>query len=95
MNLKSMIKPIIMSLVYCVTTPLGVAIGIGIHQSLNVNSPSAILAQAILDSLSAGILLYNAYVELIAMEMNLNPQFIKRPFYEKLACFASLVSNSK
>lgn len=95
MNLKSFLKPALMSLAYCVTTPLGIAIGIGIHSSFNENSPSSILAQAILDSLSAGILLYSAYVELIAMEMNHNPEFLQRTFASKAICFISLVSGAR
>ncbi|KAM3588369.1 hypothetical protein VKS41_000817 [Umbelopsis sp. WA50703] len=90
MNLKNFIKPLMMGLAYCLTTPIGIAIGIGIHSTFNENSASAILAQAILDSLSAGILLYSAYVELIAMEMNHNPEFLNRPFFSKLTCFISL-----
>ncbi|KAI8578290.1 hypothetical protein K450DRAFT_248123 [Umbelopsis ramanniana AG] len=94
MNLKSFLKPAIMSIAYCITTPLGIAIGIGIHSSFNENSPSSILAQAILDSLSAGILLYSAYVELIAMEMNHNPEFLQRSFGSKAMCFISLYTGA-
>lgn len=90
MNIKNFLKPMLMGFIYCLTTPIGIAIGIGIHSTFNGNSPSAILAQAILDSLSAGILLYSAYVELIAMEMNHNPEFLNRSFFSKLTCFISL-----
>jgi zinc transporter 1/2/3 len=92
MNLKSFAKPFMMAIVYCMTTPIGIAIGIGIHSSFNENSPSSILSQAILDSLSAGILLYSAYVELIAMEMNHNPEFLQRSLFSKASCFISMVS---
>lgn len=94
MNIKNFLKPLLMGFIYCLTTPIGIAIGIGIHSTFNGNSPSAILAQAILDSLSAGILLYSAYVELIAMEMNHNPEFLNRSFFSKFTCFISLVSLS-
>lgn len=94
MNLKSFLKPFIMGCIYIVTTPIGIAIGIGIHTTFNPNSPASILAVSILDSLSAGILLYSAYVELIAMEMNHNPEFLQRSFASKASCFVSMVRAS-
>lgn len=83
-----------MGCIYIVTTPIGIAIGIGIHTTFNPNSPASILAVSILDSLSAGILLYSAYVELIAMEMNHNPEFLQRSFASKASCFVSMVRAS-
>ncbi len=58
-----------LTLVYGVTTPLGIAIGIAIHSTYNPNSPEALLTQGIFDSLSAGILIYTALVELITPEI--------------------------
>ncbi|KAF7729529.1 high-affinity Zn(2+) transporter zrt1 [Apophysomyces ossiformis] len=90
LNNKSWKKPFIMGLVFLVMTPIGVAIGIGIHSSFNPNSSSATLASAILDSLSAGILLYNAYVSLMSMEINHNEEFRKSSFRRKVVCFMSM-----
>ncbi|BGP50726.1 hypothetical protein JCM10450v2_006652 [Rhodotorula kratochvilovae] len=47
-------------------TPIGVAIGIGVHSAYNPNSSAAILSIGVLDSISAGILLYAGLVELLA-----------------------------
>ena len=38
-------------------TPIGIAIGVSVHQVYNVNGRAGLLASGILDSLSAGILL--------------------------------------
>lgn len=82
---KSWKKPIIMGLVFICMTPIGIAIGIGIRST--VNPPASILAQAILDSLSAGILLYNAYVSLMSIEINHNVGFRKSSLTRKIYCF--------
>jgi len=45
----------LLSAVYGVTTPLGVAIGMGIRNSYNANSASSLLVEGIFDSVSAGV----------------------------------------
>ncbi|KAG0168088.1 high-affinity Zn(2+) transporter zrt1 [Apophysomyces sp. BC1034] len=90
LNNKSWKKPFVMGVVFMIMTPIGVAIGIGIHSAFNPHSSSATLASAILDSLSAGILLYNAYVSLMSMEINHNEEFRKSSFLRKTVCFMSM-----
>ncbi|KAK1286344.1 Zinc transporter 5 [Acorus calamus] len=58
----------IMSLFFSLTTPMGIAIGIGIASSYNENSPTALIVEGIMNSASAGILLYMALVDLIAVD---------------------------
>ncbi|KAJ3015924.1 hypothetical protein HKX48_004304 [Thoreauomyces humboldtii] len=62
-------------ILYPLTTPLGIAIGITIRNTYNENSQTYILVQGIFDSLSAGILMYNAYCELISREINQSSKF--------------------
>ncbi|KAL4439927.1 hypothetical protein ABPG75_002928 [Micractinium tetrahymenae] len=50
---------------YAITTPVGIAPGIGMRASFNASSDAALLATGILDSLSAGILLYVVLVQLL------------------------------
>ena len=83
-------KPILMGLIYIITTPIGIAIGIGIRSSYNSNSYSAVLASAILDSLSAGILLYNAYVSLMSMEISHSASFHNTSTTRKVCSFISM-----
>ncbi|KAI8647726.1 ZIP zinc transporter-domain-containing protein [Parasitella parasitica] len=82
---KTWTKPILMGLLFICMTPIGVGIGIGVRST--INPPAAILAQAILDSLSAGILLYNAYVSLMSIEINHNVGFRKSSLGRKAFCF--------
>ncbi|KAI9476508.1 MAG: Zinc/iron permease [Benjaminiella poitrasii] len=90
MNIKGWQRPTLMGLLFIIMTPIGCAIGIGIHSSFNPNSSSAILASAILDSLSAGVLLYSAYISLMGQEINHNPNFHKAAFSRKFVCFISM-----
>ncbi|KAI8091602.1 Zinc/iron permease [Thamnidium elegans] len=90
MNIQGWRRPTLMGVLFMIMTPIGCAIGIGIHSSFNPNSSSSILASAILDSLSAGILLYNAYISLMSQEINQNPEFRQAPFSRKLVCFVSM-----
>lgn len=82
---KSWKKPLIMGIIFVSTTSIGIAIGIGIRST--VNPSASILAQAILDSLSAGILLYNAYVSLMSIEINHNAGFRQSSLLRKIYCF--------
>ncbi|KAG1140829.1 hypothetical protein G6F37_008919 [Rhizopus arrhizus] len=87
---KHWYQPIMMGLLYVCMTPIGIAIGIGIRSSFNSNSFSFVLSQAILDSLSAGILLYNAYVSLMSMEISHNHAFHNASTGRKICCFLSM-----
>src|SRR5438067_1146701 len=55
---KNSIKPWLMSLAYGTTTPLGIAIGLGVRETYDPSSATALIVQGVLDSISAGVLLY-------------------------------------
>lgn len=66
----SLTSAITMILFFALTTPIGIAIGIGIHsKTYNPKAVASLLANGILDSISAGILIYVALVNLITAEM--------------------------
>lgn len=44
--------------IYSITTPIGIAIGIGVRESLDPNSPAMLYTTGILDSIAAGALIY-------------------------------------
>jgi zinc transporter 1/2/3 len=74
-NLKTAsIRPAISMIVfYSLTTPVGIAIGIGIHSGIyNPKSVSTLIVTGIFDSLAAGVLIYVALVNLITAEMGIN-----------------------
>ncbi|XP_021901531.1 zinc transporter 8-like isoform X2 [Carica papaya] len=64
---------IIMVGFFSLTTPVGIAIGIGISEIYNENSPTALIVEGILNSASAGILIYMALVDLLAADF-MNPK---------------------
>jgi zinc transporter 1/2/3 len=66
--------PYVGSFLYGITTPIGIAVGLGIRTTYNPGSTQATLVSGILDSLSAGILLYTGFVELLAHEFLFSPE---------------------
>lgn len=58
----------LMALIFALTTPVGVAIGIGIQSTYNVNSITNLVVSGVFDSISTGILIYMALVDLIAVD---------------------------
>ncbi|CAN6457095.1 unnamed protein product [Victoria cruziana] len=58
----------IMACFFAITTPAGISAGIGLSSFYNPNSPKALVVEGILDSVSAGILIYMALVDLIAAD---------------------------
>jgi len=55
-------------LAFTLVTPLGVAIGIAVRNTANLSSNSTLLSIGILDSISAGILLYASIASLLVAE---------------------------
>jgi hypothetical protein len=53
---------------YSLVTPIGISTGIGVRNTFTPNDPSTILVIGILDSLSAGVLMYGALVNLLAKD---------------------------
>lgn len=62
---RTLKTPLLMAFIYTLITPLGVVIGIAISQNYNENSTAALLTQGIFDAVAAGILIYDALVNLI------------------------------
>jgi zinc transporter 1/2/3 len=79
---------VVMALAFSLTTPLGIAVGIGISSTYNENSSTALIVQGLFDAASSGILIYMALVDLIAAD------FLGRRMTNntrlQMWCFASL-----
>ncbi|KAG0261811.1 high-affinity Zn(2+) transporter zrt1 [Mortierella polycephala] len=80
----------LLALIFSLTTPVGVGIGIGISSTYSANSKSSLLVEGIFDSISTGILLYMGYVNLLAIEFNLNGELRKESKKIKSLCFLAL-----
>ncbi|KAK6534610.1 high-affinity Zn(2+) transporter zrt1 [Arthrobotrys megalospora] len=66
--------PWILCLAYGLSTPIAIAIGLGLRGSYNPGSFTANVVSGILDSLSAGILIYTGLVELLARDFLFDPK---------------------
>ncbi|KAJ5844980.1 hypothetical protein N7534_008649 [Penicillium rubens] len=58
---------------YGLTTPISIAIGLGVRMTYNPGSFTANVVSGVLDSISAGILLYTGLVELLARDFLFDP----------------------
>ncbi|KAK7243766.1 hypothetical protein RIF29_38577 [Crotalaria pallida] len=58
----------IMATFFSLTTPIGIAIGIGVSSVYKENSPTALIVEGVFNSSSAGILIYMALVDLLAAD---------------------------
>ncbi|KAM0891628.1 hypothetical protein ACQ4PT_026288 [Festuca glaucescens] len=66
-----------MILFFCLTTPVGILVGMGISRVYNENSPTALVVEGSLNSVAAGILVYMALVDLLAEDF-MNPKVQSR-----------------
>ncbi|KAK2067817.1 hypothetical protein P8C59_001523 [Phyllachora maydis] len=66
--------PWLLCLVYGLTTPISIAIGLGVATTYNAGSFTANVVSGVLDATSAGILLYTGLVELLARDFLFNPE---------------------
>lgn len=81
----STLKIWIMYLAFVVTTPVGIGIGIGVRQSFNGNDRATLLAIGILTAISAGILLYSSFIQVIAHDFLHDPRMHKASWTRALA----------
>ena len=85
---------IILGLLYPLTIPIGVGIGIMIHSFYESSKATLILIQGILGSLSSGILLYSTYCELIGNEINHSSSFDRLTPIFKIWCFLAMYAGA-
>ncbi|KAI0512715.1 ZIP zinc/iron transport family [Xylaria bambusicola] len=64
----------LLGLGYAISTPVSIAIGLGVRNTLQPESPNALIINGVFDSISAGILIYTGLVELLAHEFMFNEQ---------------------
>jgi zinc transporter 1/2/3 len=69
--------PWLLGSLFGLTTPIAIAVGLGIHSTFEPGSPTTLITQGIFDSISAGILIYTGLVELMAHEFMFNHEMRK------------------
>lgn len=84
-------RKLILGAAFAITTPIGMAIGIGVLSTFNGNDPSTIIAIGTLNAFSAGILLWVGVVEMWFVEWFHGPLAHAGPLKGAI-CFVSLVS---
>ncbi|CUM45817.1 unnamed protein product [Debaryomyces fabryi] len=67
--------PWILALAYSLTTPIAIAIGLGVRNSYPPGSRVALITTGCFDALCSGILIYNSLVELMAYDFIFSPEF--------------------
>ncbi|KAF1958915.1 low-affinity zinc ion transporter-like protein [Byssothecium circinans] len=80
--------PYLLGLCYGLSTPIAIAIGLGVRNSYPPGSQTTLLTNGVFDSISAGILIYTGLVELMAHEFMFSPYMQKGPVGRLLGAFA-------
>ncbi|OAQ98659.1 hypothetical protein LLEC1_02614 [Akanthomyces lecanii] len=66
--------PWVLCAAYGLTTPIAIAIGLGLRTTYDNSSFTANVVNGLFDSISAGILMYTGFVEMIARDFLFNPE---------------------
>ncbi|KAL2823694.1 Zinc/iron permease [Aspergillus cavernicola] len=82
--------PYLLGLGYGVSTPIAIAIGLGVRKSYPPEGYTTLVVNGVFDSISAGILIYTALVELMAHEFMFSTSMRKAPIKVVLAAFGLL-----
>ncbi|KAI9825811.1 MAG: high-affinity Zn(2+) transporter zrt1 [Thelocarpon impressellum] len=81
--------PWILCAAYGLTTPIAIAIGLGVRNTYNAGSFTANVVAGLLDAMSAGVLTYTGLVELLARDFLFNPH--RTQDHKRLAFMISCV----
>jgi zinc transporter 1/2/3 len=87
---KSKKLPLLLACLYALTTPIGISIGVAVSGSFNENSQTSLLVQGIFDAISAGILIYDAMVNLMTTSITHSSEFARLSGLRKCLVFISL-----
>jgi zinc transporter 1/2/3 len=79
---------------YAVATPVGIAVGIGARLSYRANAAAALLTEGVLDSVSAGILIYVGLVELVNPLMTQSVWLRAQRWYMQVLSFLFLYAGA-
>jgi zinc transporter 1/2/3 len=83
--------PYLLGLGYGISTPIAIAIGLGVRTTFAPESQTTLIVNGIFDSISAGILIYTGLVELMAHEFMFSPYMQKGPVNRTLYAFGLMV----
>ncbi|GAB7325929.1 hypothetical protein MBLNU13_g09984t2 [Cladosporium sp. NU13] len=75
---------------YAISTPIAIAIGLGVRQSFAPGSQTTLIVNGIFDSISAGILIYTGLVELMAHEFMFSGYMQRAPIKEVIGAVGTM-----
>lgn len=84
--------PYLLGGLYSITTPVAVAVGLGVRSSLQTQGETMLLVSGIFDAVSGGILMYTGLVELLAHEFMFNPQMRNAGLAMQLFAYACVAT---
>lgn len=82
--------PYLLSLVYSLSTPVAIAIGLGVREAFQPGIQTSLIVSGIFDSISAGILLYTGLVELMARDLLFREGTQRKAIGHSLYAFACM-----
>lgn len=82
--------PYALGFAYALSTPIAIAVGIGVRQTLQPESLTTLTVNGVFDSISAGILIYTGLVELMAHEFMFNTEMRKSSIGVTLLAFGCM-----
>lgn len=80
--------PYLLAVAFGLSTPVAMAIGLGVRDTYQPGSATALIANGVFDAVSAGILIYTGLVELMAHEFMFSPYMQKGPVSRMLWAFS-------
>lgn len=82
--------PYVLGFAYALSTPIAIAAGLGVRETLAPGSLKTLTINGVFDSISAGILIYTGLVELMAHEFMFNVEMRKNSIKMTLAAFGCM-----
>lgn len=82
--------PYVLGFAYALSTPIAIAAGLGVRETLAPGSLTTLTINGVFDSISAGILIYTGLVELMAHEFMFNVEMRKSSIGMTLAAFGCM-----
>ncbi|KAF2187619.1 Zinc/iron permease [Zopfia rhizophila CBS 207.26] len=87
-------KPWLMALAYGTTTPIGQAIGLGIHNLYDPASQTGLLTVGVMNAISSGLLLFAGLVELLAEDFLSDESYVVLEGKKRLQACGSVVGGA-
>lgn len=82
--------PYLLALAYGLTTPIAIAVGLGVRRTYAPGSQTSLIVNGVFDSISAGILIYTGLVELMAHEFMFSSYMRRAPIGVVMSAFGMM-----